>query len=170
VDTTQVNEVRFVSDAPIEDFEGVTDRVDGYVFWPGDTLTADGPLLESELYFEVPLDALDTGIDMRNRHMRENYLHTEKFPYVSFRGRIERVASGADSVWQVTANGTFSLHGVEQSREIECAVTQRGRTYHLNSNFEVRLTDHEIEIPSLMFLKINEVIKVRLDVHLVVVP
>ena len=35
VDKERENQVKFISDAPLEDFEGVTDKIDGYIFWEG---------------------------------------------------------------------------------------------------------------------------------------
>ena len=169
VDTTRTREVRFVSDAPIEDFEGKTDRLDGYVYWPQDALAADHDYEQSELYFEVLLGALDTGIDLRNRHMRDNYLHTSEYPYASFRGALLTVVPDADSAWIVTCRGSFGLHGVEQTRELTCRVAPREHGFHVRCDFDVALTDHDIEIPSLMFMKIDEIIAVKLDFHLKVV-
>ncbi len=39
VDKSSKNLVKFISDAPLEDFEGKTDKIDGYIFWDGDDLT-----------------------------------------------------------------------------------------------------------------------------------
>ena len=48
MDKSRQNQVKFVSNAPIEDFEGVTDKIDGFIFWENDDLTKN-----SALYFEV---------------------------------------------------------------------------------------------------------------------
>ncbi len=68
VDKSQKNLVKFISDAPMEDFEGVTDKIDGYLFFEGDNL-----LQGSEMYFEVDLNSLDTGIGLRLQKAR--HLH-----------------------------------------------------------------------------------------------
>jgi polyisoprenoid-binding protein YceI len=166
VDTTAANEVRFISDAPIEDFAGTTRRIDGYVFWPGDSLASGTAYDKSELYFEVELDALDTGIDLRNRHMRENYLETDRFPYASYRGTIESVAALPSGGWRVHSKGKLSIHGVERDYSIQCDVDKDGAGYSLKSSFQVRLPDFKIKVPSLMFMKISETIELELTVHL----
>jgi polyisoprenoid-binding protein YceI len=169
VDTTRANHVTFVSDAPIEDFEGTTDRIDGYVYWEGDALIAGDTYAQSEFYFEVLLDALDTGIGLRNRHMRDNYLHTRDHPYATFDGTIQRVDSLTDSTWRIQAHGTLSIHGVDRPYDIECTVTPEGSGFRLHSAFEVRLPDFDIEVPSLMFMKISEVIQIELHVYMVTI-
>jgi polyisoprenoid-binding protein YceI len=166
VDTSQANEVRFLSDAPIEDFEGTTARIDGYVFWQGDALAPGDTVNGSEVYFEVPLNALSTGIDMRDRHMREHYLHTDRYPYVSFKGRLKSVERAGGDTLRVTTQGKLDLHGQSKDYEIACVVTGSHTGYAVAAGFDIRLTDFDIEVPSLMFLKIGEVIKVQVNAKL----
>lgn len=165
VDTSRTNDVRFYSDAPIEDFEGATPSIDGYVFWKGDSLSAGGNYEGSEVYFEVPLAALRTGIDLRDRHMRENYLHADRFPYVSFKGTIDRVEPHATDTLRVVTSGKVDLHGHQKDYVIDCTVTRSGGAYFVGAGFDVKLTDFDIEVPSLMFLKLSEIIQVKVGFH-----
>ena len=73
VDKSAKNIVKFISDAPMEDFEGITDKIDGYLI--NDDISN---LKNSEFYFEVDLNSVKTGIALRDRHMREDYLNTAK--------------------------------------------------------------------------------------------
>ena len=72
MDLKAKNLVAFISDAPIEDIEGVTSAIDGYVIWSGDSLTLDANYESSEVYFEVELAGLKTGIGLRDSHLRDN--------------------------------------------------------------------------------------------------
>jgi polyisoprenoid-binding protein YceI len=165
VDLGRENEVRFLSDAPIEDFDGVTDRIDGYLVLPRDEV-GNADLSATEFYFEVDLASLDTGIGLRNRHMRDNYLETEKFPYAKYTGRIEHLQEEEDGRFSSRIAGVFSVHGVERQRVIECSGELVAQSVRVSCEFEVRLTDHDISVPRLMFLKINEVIDVHIDFFL----
>ncbi len=163
VDRAADNKVVFVSDAPLDDFEGTTGKIDGYVLFDGDALSPDLDLDSSEVYFEVDLGSLDTGIGLRNRHMCENYLETEQYPYATFKGKLVSIDScGADSC-TVRSSGTMSIHGVDKPVEIVCTVVPLKDGYRVASDFTVRLPDYEIEVPSLMFMKINEEIALHLD-------
>ncbi|MEW6412126.1 MAG: YceI family protein [Candidatus Zixiibacteriota bacterium] len=156
------NNVTFYSSAPLEDFEGVTDQIDGYVLWEaGDTPTAGG-----SFYFEVNLDDLDTGIGLRNRHMRENYLETDKYPFVSFKGSINGVKNDIDSTLEIDCAGAFDLHGVTRQRSITVKATAIPDGYHVTGEFIVRLEDHRIKVPKLMFLKIDQNIRLTMDFFL----
>lgn len=165
VDLGRSRSVRFVSDAPFEDFEGRSDRIDGYVLLKEGSLGAGDTVAMGELHFEVDLASLDTGIGLRNRHMRENYLETELFPYARYSAEIEGARVDSGGGWIVTASGTFQVHGVGRPLSVECPVSPAGRGYRVRCEFQVRLPDHDIKIPSLMFLKISEVVELAVDFH-----
>jgi len=162
VDTSAQNLVRFVSDAPIEDFDGKTRNIDGYVYWDGDSLTAESNYDGSELYFEVPLVTLRTGIGLRDRHMRENYLETDEHPYASYKGVIAGVEPDSAGGWIVHSEGELSIHGTTRNMQLDCRVTPHPGGFRVTSAFSVKLPDYQIEVPSLMFMKISEVIQLEL--------
>jgi polyisoprenoid-binding protein YceI len=151
VDKKKANMVKFISDAPIEDFEGITDKIDGYLFFEDSDFTEN-----SEIYFEVDLNALDTGIGLRNRHMRENYLETDRFPLTHFKGKMNSSNMANDTTISVEAEGVIFIHGVEQPLTVTANLIKKTNGYRIQTNFIVKLSDFEIEIPSIMFYKINE--------------
>jgi polyisoprenoid-binding protein YceI len=160
VDAKAKNVVKFISDAPIEDFEGVTSKIDGYLKHSGSSLSES-----SDLYFEVDLRTLDTGIGLRNRHMREEYLHTDKYPYAKFSGTISNVRdAGSNSTANV--KGTMDIHGVKKTMEVSATLSPTSSGLRAKVSFIVKLTDHNIEVPKFMFLKISEDMKLELDVYL----
>jgi polyisoprenoid-binding protein YceI len=158
VDKTQENLVKFISDAPLEDFEGVTDKIDGYIFWEGDNL-----LQNSEVYFEVDLNSLDTGIGLRNRHMRENYLHTDKYPFTHFTGNLTSAEQTDKGAYQVAVDGTMFIHGVEKPVKVDGQMIPVEGGFRIQTKFTVSLSDYNIEVPQLMFMKIDENMKLELD-------
>lgn len=171
VDRSRDNLVRFISDAPLEDFDGVTDKIDGYVLWDGPGFPPDSNALKSsELYFEVELNGLDTGIGLRNRHMRENYLETDKFPYTHFTARLTDSDRVSDSSFAVTADGSFYIHGHSRPLVLTVDIFPDDTSIRVSCRFEVNLKDYDIDVPSLMFLKIDEIIKVELDFYLKPLP
>ncbi|HEM48599.1 MAG TPA: YceI family protein, partial [Caldithrix sp.] len=145
VDKSAKNEVKFISDAPIEDFEGVTGQIDGYLYFKDGDFTK-----KSQLYFEVDLNSLDTGIGLRNRHMRENYLHTDKYPATYYKGKIIKSDTLAETQVKATTDGVIFIHGVEQPLNVEAILIRDGKQINIQCQFEVKLTDFDIEIPSIM--------------------
>jgi polyisoprenoid-binding protein YceI len=161
------NRARFVSDAPLEDFQGVTDRIDGFLYLAGEGLSSSSELEESEFYFEVDLASLDTGIGLRNRHMRRNYLETDEHPFASYSGRVTRLDEVVEGGgFRASLSGVFTVHGLEREREIECTARPDRGDLHVRCDFQVSLSDHDIPIPKLMFMKIDEVMEVEVDFFL----
>ena len=160
VDKSKSNLVKFISDAPLEDFEGVTDKIDGYIIWSGVEMVS-----ETELYFEVDLNSLDTGIGLRNRHMRENYLETDKYPLTHFTGKLTDAVKLESDEYEVTAEGQFFIHGVTQNVIIKGTMTPSENGFNIKSNFITALTDYNIEVPQLMFFKVDEDMKVELNFY-----
>ncbi len=167
VDLDADRSVVFTSRASIEEFQGVTDRIDGFVLIDTGALTTETGGDDTELYFEVDLASLDTGIGLRNRHMRDNYLEVEQYPYAAFGGRIARAAPLDQGAFRVTTQGTFGVHGVERDRAFTCDVSPAGGGYRVRCSFSVLLSDHDIEIPKVMFLKLNNEVQLELDFHVV---
>lgn len=163
VDRGATNVVRFISRASIEEFEGVTDRIDGYILLDapslGEAEGGDG----TEVYLEVDLASLDTGIGLRNRHMRDNYLEVSEYPFAVYRGRVIGRETVSDGEFRVTAQGLLSIHGASRARELTCRVEPRGQGYRSQCSFELLLSDFDIEIPKVMFLKLANEIRLELD-------
>ena len=107
------NSVKFISDAPIEDFEGVTNKIDGYLYFENEIDN------NSQLHFEVDLRTLDTGIGLRNRHMRENYLETEQYPKAAYTGKITKAEKLEENQFEVQVSGEMNIHGISIPQIIE---------------------------------------------------
>ena len=163
VDRDADNRVRFISQAPVEEVEGVTDRIDGYVLLSGPRLEEGSAAEGTQLYLEVDLASLDTDLGLRNRHMRNHYLEVEEFPYATFDAVIESIDPASDGSFQITAHGVMDIHGVSREMRIPCDVSTRGEGYWVRCAFNVLLSDFDIEIPKLMFLKLADEIRLELD-------
>ncbi len=152
------NLVKFTSKMQIEDFDGTTSKIDGY-FKHGEKL--DG----GEVYFEVDMNSVTTGMGLRDRHMRDNYLHTAKYPKTSYKGTISQVADKG-SYYEVVLDGNMNLHGVYKPKQVKGTIAKGDNSLRIKTNFWVKLPDYNIEIPQLMFAKINENIELNLDFFL----
>lgn len=158
VDKSADNLVKFISHATIEDFEGTTNKIDGYF-----VVQSLDALKGGKLYFEVDLNSVDTGIGLRNRHMRENYLHTDKYPKTYFEGYITDSQKINDNEYKVMVKGKMFIHGVTKEMSINGTILKKNDNLNIKSNFSVNLSDFNIEIPKLMFMKIANEQKLVLD-------
>jgi polyisoprenoid-binding protein YceI len=161
VNKSKDNLVKFISDAKVETFEGVTSDIDGYLYF-----SSLQDLSDSKLYFEVDLPTLDTGIGLRNRQMRNNYLETDKYRYAKYKGKLTSVSEISDGTYDVMVDGKMTIHGVTNKLPVTGKLIKTENGYRIKTDFKVSLTDYNIEVPELMFMRIDEVMKLELDFYL----
>jgi polyisoprenoid-binding protein YceI len=95
--------------------------------------------------------------------MRDNYLETEKYPRTWFRAEIVAVDSVSENEMRLRAKGTMFIHGVEREKEIEGTLNRQDGRLQIQAQFEVKLSDYNIKIPSIMFYKIDEVMALEVS-------
>ena len=94
-------------DAGGEDFEARFPRVHGS--WRGAPADLTQPMA-AELW--VAAADVDTGIDMRSKHAREDYLHADKFPRITFAlTRVTGATAAAGGAVAFRAEGEVGLIG-----------------------------------------------------------
>ena len=159
-------QVVFSSKAAMEQFEGKTNRLKG-------SIQIDPAALgdSATVRFEVDLASIDTGIKMRNTHMRENHLETSKYPLAVFEGaalpgRPVR-ALEAGRVESLDVEGTFTIHGVSRRMRMAVEVVYRPNPaparIEFRTTFPVAMADHAIARPQFLFLKLADVQTVRVN-------
>ncbi len=165
VDKDSKNLVKFTSSVvSVLEFDGITDEIDGYLYWEGETMFEKN----TQMHFEVNLNAIDTDNGKRDRDMRD-VLETDKWPYTIFDGTISKFEPLQDKDgYDVTVSGKISIHGKEKEIEVPGTITKEDGKLHVVANFSVFLKDYDIEAPSLVaFVKVAEEIKLHLDFYLV---
>ena len=112
----------------------------------------DGKLVESGGHisgtFTVDLTKLDTGIDLRNRHMKEKYLEVDKYPIATM--RLEPIKIGANKF-----KGHLKLHGKELP--VNGTVLKSSKD-ELRATFSIKITDFGIEKPGYKGVVIGETV------------
>lgn len=157
VEPNDFSEVKFISTAKVETFEGTTNRIAGsFTFDPQDLQAGfDGKL-------EVDMTALSTGIGKRDGHMKENHLHTGEYPRSNFVpkkivGDSFKMLPDNESV-TFKVEGDFTLHGVTHTIQPEVTATWHPEQNALNvvSKFSVRLEDYNIPLPQFLILRLAQ--------------
>jgi polyisoprenoid-binding protein YceI len=122
----------------------------------------------------VDLVSLKTGLDLRDKHMRQDHLETGKYPEAVFSLVSLTLPSGGlpeGERTRVTVQGTFKLHGVEKTIEPETYLTLRhaaaGSSLQIESNFIVKLADYQIKRPQFLLMRLAEEQHVRVELHAV---
>jgi polyisoprenoid-binding protein YceI len=161
------NLVRFDSKATVESFSGKTRQVEGFI-----EVTPASLGDSVAVRVTVDLASLDTGIDLRNQHMRKNHLETDKYPKAVFRGATIRpphpstLEPGERQSLEI--EGDFELHGVSRRMRIpvEVTLTVEDGTPRLRvaGQFSVGLEDFGIKRPQFLVMRLSDVQRVVFDV------
>ncbi len=163
------NEASFTSKAAIVKFTGRTHVVTGETkLDPEDVAKAAGTVT-------VDLSSLDTGIELRNEHMRGT-LEAGKYPTATFKFTGIKVPGNklkANSPVAGTATGTMTIHGVTRPLTTPIELTllpeqdakyRPGDWVHVSSTFKVKMTDYGISLPpSVLGVKVADDLDIAID-------
>lgn len=112
------------------------------------------------------LISLDSGIEMRDEHMKNKYLEVGKYPKAQLTiAKLQlpqEIAGKPFVITEAPFQGTLLLHGV--SKPIVGTVTLKGdgvNALALDSKFSLKLSDFGIEIPSYAGVTIADDVQVN---------
>jgi polyisoprenoid-binding protein YceI len=84
-------------------------------------------------------------------HFNEDYMESDKYPNTVFKGKInEKVDYTKNGVNNVTVTGTMDMHGVQKTITIPGTITIQNGVIFLTAKFDVKLTDYNIKVPSVI--------------------
>jgi polyisoprenoid-binding protein YceI len=116
--------------------------------------------------FEFPLDTLETGIGLRDSHMKEKYLETAKFPTAKLEitdAIVPAAFFNQEAGEQpITVKGNLTLHGVTKPVEVQTRLVREGKGFTAESAFKIMLTDYGISIPKYLGIVIAEDVDVKI--------
>lgn len=111
--------------------------------------------------FEVKLEDIDTGIPLRNQHMKEKYLETAQHPVALVEiESVETPASWApgQDLPKTNFTGFLTLKGKRQA--VQGQVRAQGPQMEAFAELSVRLDDYPIGIPSFMGVTLANEVKI----------
>lgn len=144
-----------VAVAPASDVQlASAERQSGPAARSGDTQRLEGEIV-------VDLRTLQTGIGLRDRHMRTKYLEVERGPTFGVARlkdiRVDRLSG------RTTFRGVLTLHG--ETREVNgtADIRPEGGGYRLKASFPVRVSDFGIPEPSYLGVGVKDEVVVRVN-------
>ena len=144
-------EVSFFSKTPVEDISALNSNVLAVIN------SSNG-----EIAVKMNMTQFKFQNKLMEEHFNENYMESDKFPTGSFKGKInESIDYTKAGTYDVTAKGTFTIHGVTKDKVLTGKLTVAKDALTLDSNFEIALVDYKIEVPKLVWEKIAEKIAVK---------
>ena len=111
---------------------------------------------------EFPLESLDSGITLRDRHMKEKYLEVGKFPTARLElVQVKLPASITASEEKVPVVGKLTLHGVTLPVEAVATVQKKDEGVLVKAEFSTKLSQYGIEIPKFAGITVAEDVSIH---------
>jgi polyisoprenoid-binding protein YceI len=114
------------------------------------------------LEFTVHLETLQTGIELRDRHMRDEVFEVQRFPLARLRVLHPPLPGSTTSG---TAFGELTVHG--QTRPVNVAFKLKPRSgYDVTASFKMNLRDYGMTAPTYLGISVKPEVDVSADFHL----
>lgn len=105
--------------------------------------------------FTLPVKTLKTGMDLRDDHMINKYLHVGKHPDIKLEIKPFKVMPSGK------AKGVLMLHGEEKPVEVSYTSKRSGKELSVDANFKIDIVDFKIDIPSFQGITVAKEVKLK---------
>ena len=123
------------------------------------SLVDEKNILNGELFFD--LTTLNSGIDLRDEHLKNNYLEVDKYPKASL--KISNLKLPEHSSDDQRFEGVLNLHGVEQKIIGTYTFKKSTQIDSFQAEFKVNLASFKITIPSFQNITVAEEVLIKVD-------
>ena len=149
--STRSGNTRFSSETPLENIKAENKKSQAIL----NTATGELAIRMNMVDFVFPNKLMQ-------EHFNENYIESDKYPTATFSGKIDKTIDYTkDGEYDASATGKFTVHGVTKTRTINGKMKIDGGKISISSDFQVALTDHKIDVPEIVFVKIAQNIQVK---------
>jgi polyisoprenoid-binding protein YceI len=143
-------------------FTGSTDRIEG----TATVRKTDPDLYEAAVDVRIDARTLTTGSGMRDGQMRRDFLQTQRFPFIMFRGTTsarERVTAGT---LRAALRGALTIREATREVEVPIEITALADEYRASGEVTVRLSEYGIPIPRFLVFVAEDPVTVKFRVRL----
>jgi len=141
--------VTFFSSAPVEDIKAENYDVSG--LFNAQT---------GSFAFLVPINGFRFAKSLMQEHFNEKFLESHKFPEATFEGELIGFNTSKAGTQIVQAKGNFTIHGLTVNTYISGNIEFQEDQILMEAIFPVKLVDHAIQIPKVLFYNIAEEVEV----------
>lgn len=113
----------------------------------------------AEVALLVPMKTFHFNNALLEEHFNENYLHTNKFPNATYKGKLigfDKAMLTKDGEYKLSSEGKVELHGVTQAFKSPVIMIVKGKSVTFKCLFTVKAEDYNIEIPGLVKPKLAD--------------
>jgi len=152
---TRNGHIWFYSHAPLEDIEAHNNQVSSII-----------DLSTGNVAFSLLMKAFQFEKALMQEHFNEKYVHSDKFPKATFKGKIvnlDGIDATKEGEYPAKVKGELSIHGVTKEVEVEGKITFKDGKMLVNATFPVAVADYDIKIPAVVADNIAKVVDVHVE-------
>ncbi len=135
-------------------------------------ITGKGDKLQGNLFVnhrtvtgqvQFDLSSLNTGIEVRTRHMKEKYLEISQYPEAKFtltQMELSQDLTGNTSMKQVPFQGKLFLHGIEKLISGTAEIQTQEKQVKFNAEFSLKIGDYGIVLPTFAGITMADEVKI----------
>ncbi len=113
---------------------------------------------------KVDLASLETGIGMRDRHMKEKYLEVEKFKEATLNFKDAKFAASLlKTGGEVNVPATLTLHGKEKPITVVMKLKASDSKITASSSFALKLSAYGIDIPTFSGITVADEVQITTE-------
>lgn len=138
-------------------------KIKGQGLGPEGDLNLNDQKVIGKLTFDV--SSLNTGIGLRDEHMKRKYLEMEKYPRAELDLQEMNLPAMSDGQGPQSTpfKGNLLLHGTTRPIEGISEVELKKDEYHVKAKFNLDLKDFKIEIPSYSGITVASSVEVEIN-------
>lgn len=125
----------------------------------------------------IKIKDFEFRLGLMQEHFNENYLESYKYPKSTFEGNIE-LSTGSiydgnteifnyglvnENFMDIIIKGQLTIKGVTKDIIATGKIKKIKNDLNLISSFSIKLSDFNVRIPKVVFMKIDEVVKINLN-------
>ena len=143
--------VSFFSSAPLEDIKAESNSVVSIL-----------DLEKNNAQVLMKISSFDFPKKLMQEHFNENYMESHKFPTSKLTAELPEdfINELSETKKEFDIQAKLLIHGVEKDYNIKAFFSKTEDQIRAESKFKVRVADHQIKIPKIVFKKIAEVVEV----------
>lgn len=140
-------------------------KINGKGDGPTGSLTITNNKLNGKI--EVNLESLDTGMSLRNRHMKEKYLKTKDNPKAVLIFEDAKLSHAFPSNKEKLENqNVMAVLNINNAKKPVTVSYTLKNDSQLEAKFNIKITDFDIEIPSFMNVTVADNVDVEITTEL----
>ena len=151
------SKISYLGSHPAHDWIGVSQNFKGGVVCYDNS--------ECVIKIQIPMESFDSGNSNRDSNMLY-YVESNKYKYVTFYSDSFKLDNSLLLAGKnINLNGKLNFHGMKKDISFNVLMTSDSQFLRGQTQFEINLSEYNVERPSLLFVPISNKVTIKCDLY-----